>query len=322
MYRSLAGLIWAFAFVFVEAVQYVYFGNVFQRVNSFFFGAIVIGLSTAFVITFAAIRTPEQMRAAGRNLPVLFIVNVLVCLSWIALLISVQVIEPAIAYTLGAGAMPLAAWAAHRIGVPEGDAPRNRLEKTGLVTILGSLIWLSVVTVTGQSGFVRGGIGIGLLGVGLALAEGVMFTAVLVYCQRLDRNGIGPGAVFGLRFVLYVFVAAGAAAIGIDAKPALLDASELAVIIGIGLLLIVPPLYALQRAVALISTLSISVLTALGPLIIFAMQMIEGRVSFAPATLIGLALFFAGSILAAFGAVRATMHQRRGRPLSSPDHSG
>ena len=322
MSRSLFGLFWALAFVFIEALQYVYFGNIFQRMNSYLFGAIVFGISAALVIGAAAIRTPDQMRAAGRNLPVLFIVNVLVCLSWIAILISVQVIEPAIAYTLGAGAMPLAAWAAHLRGIPEGDAPRNGLERLGLWTILASLAWLSVVTVAGQSGFVRGGVGVGLMGVALALSEGVMFTAVLVYCQRLDRRGIGPGAVFGLRFVLYVVVAAAAAAMGLDAKPVTPGAGELAAITGFGLLLIVPPLYALQRAVALISTLTISVLTALGPFLIFAMQMAEGRVSFAPATLAGLALFFAGSLLAAFGAVRATMRARPHTPLSSPEQSG
>lgn len=307
--------------MFIEALQYVCFDDIFQGRNLFLFGAVVFGISAALVIGAAAIRAPGQMRAAGRNLPVLFVVNVLVCLSWIAILISVQVIKPAIAYTLGAGAMPLAAWAAHRAGhrggasprggIPKGDAPRNGLQRLGQWTNLASLARLSVVTVAGQPGFERGGVGVGLMGV-----------AVLICCHRLDRRGIGPGAVFGLRFVPCVVVTAAAATMGLDAKPVTPGAGKLAVITCFGLLLIVPPLHALQRAVGLISNLTISVLTALGPFLIFAMQMAEGRAGFAPATLAGLALFFAGSLLAAFGAVRATMRTRPQTPLSSPEQSG
>lgn len=126
--------------MFIEALQYVCFDDIFQGRNLFLFGAVVFGISAALVIGAAAIRAPGQMRAAGRNLPVLFVVNVLVCLSWIAILISVQVIKPAIAYTLGAGAMPLAAWAAHRAGhrggaSPRGGHPRGRRAAQWLATV-------------------------------------------------------------------------------------------------------------------------------------------------------------------------------------------
>ena len=75
----------------------------------------------------------------------------------------------------------------------------------------------------------------------------------------------------------------------------------------IGLLLTVPPLYTLQKAISMISTLTVSALTALGPFVIFALQMIEGRVDYAPATLVGLAIYFAGALLSAMGAVSASV---------------
>ena len=81
--------------------------------------------------------------------------------------------------------------------------------------------------------------------------------------------------------------------------------SEIAFFVLIGLLLTVPPLYTLQKAIAMISTLTVSALTALGPFAIFALQMIEGRVAYSTATLAGLAIYFAGSLLSAAGAVRA-----------------
>ena len=91
---------------------------------------------------------------------------------------------------------------------------------------------------------------------------------------------------------------------------------EVAAILAIGLLLIVPPLYALQRAVALISTLSISVLAALGPFVIFGLQMIEGRVTYSAATLAGLTVFFVGAMVAALGALRATAGATQQPPIS------
>jgi hypothetical protein len=45
----------------------------------------------------------------------------------------------------------------------------------------------------------------------------------------------------------------------------------------------------------------------LGPFVIFGLQVIEGRVDYSAATLIGLAVYFAGAVLAASGAVKATV---------------
>ena len=300
------GLLWGLAFILLESVQYVFFGNVFQRMSSYLFGALVFGITSVVFIGIAGWRTPGQLLAAWRNLPLLLAINVTATLSWVAFLSAVQMIEPAVAYTLGAGAMPLTAYVAYRVGVPEGEPMRNRLEGAGNLIILISLVVLGIVTITGLSGFVRGGSVVALVGVMLALGEGALFTWLLILCQRIDRCGVGPGAVFGLRFPLYVMVAGGLAVTGVEHKVDL-SVNEIVVIIGIGLLLIVPPLYALQRAVALISTLTISALTALGPFLIFGFQMIEGRVDYAPATLFGLVIYFLGAMLAALGAVRATI---------------
>ena len=123
--------------------------------------------------------------------------------------------------------------------------------------------------------------------------------------------------MFGLRFVLYIGVAGAFAALGFDHKQSVAP-FEMMVIVGLGLALTIPPLYAVQKAVALISTLTISTLTALGPFLIFGLQIIEGRVAYSPATLIGLTICFAGSILAAVGAVWATASVARDREHARP----
>lgn len=300
-----AGIVWALGFVLLESIQFVFFGNVFQRISSHLFGFYVLAITTIAFVSWSALRRPAELRLALAQPRLLLAINVIATLSWVMFLLAVQIIEPAIAYTLGAAAMPLAAWAFARAGVAEGTGPRNLTESTGFILIFCGAIFLAIVTIAGWSGFVRGGPIAAMLGAALALGEGVLFTWLLVLCQRLDRKGVSANVVFGLRFPLYVVAAGMLGAMGFDQK-APISAGETAVIVALGLILIIPPLYALQRAVALISTLTISVLTALGPFVIFSLQLFEGRVEHSTATLIGLGIFFAGSLAAAVGAVRAT----------------
>lgn len=300
-----AGVVWALGFVLLESIQFVFFANVFQRISSHLFGFCVFAITTIAFVGWSALRRPAELRLALAQPRLLLAINLTATLSWIMFLLAVQIIEPAIAYTLGAAAMPLAAWAFARLGVAEGAGPRNPIEASGFALIFGGAVFLTAVTIAGWSGFVRGGPSAALLGAVLAVGEGVLFTWLLVLCQRLDRKGVSANVVFGLRFPLYVIAAGMLSAVGFDQKEAI-GAGETALIVAAGLILIIPPLYALQRAIALISTLTISVLTALGPFAIFTLQLVEGRVEHSTATLIGLGVFFAGSLAAAFGAVRAT----------------
>ena len=300
------GLIWAIAFVVLESVQFVYFGGLFQRVNSFLFGFCVLGLTSAFFVGMAWLRTPGQIRQAFQNPGLLLKVNATAAFAWIAFLGSVQLIEPAIAYTIGAGVMPITAFLLHRFGWPEGEAMRNRTEFFGNVIVACAILLLCVITLAGLSGFVRDGSATAILGVAFAIADGVLFTMLLAYCQRMDRSGVGPSAVFGLRFPLYVLTA-GLFAFATMTPADLPTAPTLITAIVVGTALIVPPLYALQRAVALIPTMTLSAITATGPFVIFALQIAEGRVAQSGITLFGLCLYFTGAIVAATGAVKATI---------------
>ena len=304
MSRATVGIAWALAFVLLESVQFVFFGSVFQRLDSFLFGALVFSVVVTAFVGWAAIRRRAHLIRAFANPRHLIAVNLTATFAWMAFLGSVERIEPAVAYTIGAGVMPLTAWLAWRLGVPEGAPMRNRLEASGNLLILLGIVYLAIITASGLSGFALGGTLGGLIGVALAVADGVLFTWLLIHCQRMDRQGVGPGTVFGLRFLLYVLVA-GTVAVSVPSGKPALPWTETVWIVALGLLLIVPPLYALQRAVALTSTLTIAALTALGPFVIFGLQLIEGRVDGSVPTLVGLGVYFAGAMLAAMGAVRA-----------------
>ena len=70
MRASLVGVVWCLCFVGLEAIQYVYFGGIFQRVSSFLFGFLVFGITASGVLLWAAWRVPDQLlrafRAPGR----------------------------------------------------------------------------------------------------------------------------------------------------------------------------------------------------------------------------------------------------------------
>lgn len=297
------GLFWGCAFVLLESVQYVFFGSVFQQMSSTLFGFLVFLITSVVFIGWSLWQRPAEVALALRNPRLLLAINLLATSAWFAFLGAVQLIEPAVAYTIGAGVMPLTAYLAWRWNVPEGEPMRNRFEVIGNLLLLFAVIVLALMTCLGWSGFVRGGIWVAIAGVLLAIGDGVLFTWLLIYCQRLNRVGVQPATVFGLRFPLYVVVAGGVAVSDIDQMSSIIS-SETLVLVLVGIILIVPPLIALQKAVALLSTLTLSSLTALGPFLIFIFQLIEGRVEYSASTMGGIVLYSAGAVMAAIGAVK------------------
>ena len=303
MNKAVLGVLLALVFVTLESAQFVFFGGLFQRMSAFQFGFLVFGLITVFFVALTAWRDPQQLRNARAQPGTLFAVNAMAALAFTAYLMSVQLVEPAITYTISSGVMPITAWVLHRLGVSKGDELNHWMEKFGMLLVLVGIVFLSAITIGGYSGFVRGDETVALAGVLLAIADGIFFTLVLVFSRRLNDGGVGAAAVLGLRLPLYVGIAGLCMIYQVDYKEPL-SASETAFYVLVGLLLTVPPLYTLQKAVSLVSTLTVSALTALGPFIIFLLQWFEGRVEYSSATLIGLTIYFAGALFCAFGAVR------------------
>ena len=308
MNKAVLGVLLALVFVLLESTQFVFFGGLFQRMSSFLFGFLVFGPIVIGFVGWTALRDPRQLKRAIGQPAALIGVNAMAALAFGAYLMSVQLVEPAITYTISSGAMPITTWVLYKLGISEGENMRNWMERLGMLLLFAGIVYLAVITLAGHSGFVRGDESVALTGVLLAIADGVFFTLVLVFSRRLNNVGVGAGAVLGLRLPLYVAIAGICVIYDVDYKEPL-SASEVLLFVLIGLLLTVPPLYTLQKAVSLISTLTISALTALGPFFIFALQLLEGRVDYSTATLVGLTIYFAGALFSAFGAVRAATAQ-------------
>jgi hypothetical protein len=66
------------------------------------------------------------------------------------------------------------------------------------------------------------------------------------------------------------------------------------------------PLYAVQRAVPLVSATVIAAFTALGPAAAFGLQFFDARITYAPMTLVGLTIYMFGALVAALGSIGHT----------------
>lgn len=301
MSSARTGLLWCFCFIVLESIQSVFFGHVFQRMDSFLIGALVFGATTVGVLLWSGLTIPDQLRMALANPRPLIGINVSVGLAWAAYLLAVQMIEPAIAFTLFSGVVPLTTILAAWIGVPEANGVRSWVEGLGNLVLACGIAALAFVTIAGWSGFVRGGAPAAVGGVALALTAGFIITWMIFFSRRLGHAGVGPLAQFGLRFIFYLAIAIPGAVLSLDHKGTV-PLSELALVVLIGFALMSFPLLALQKAIPLVSPLTIGAISALGPLLIFLLQLIEGRVDYAPATLVGLGIFFVGALIAAFAA--------------------
>lgn len=152
MPRSLppvAGLVWCAIFVVLDAVQAVYFGAVLQRLDSFLIGGLVFGLSAAGCLIWAALRDPGQIGIAFAHRGALMGLNASTAGAWVTYLIAVQLVEPAVAFALFCGLVPLTMIVAGWLGSGEGQAPRNRLEAAGNLVLAGGLALLCGVTLMG-----------------------------------------------------------------------------------------------------------------------------------------------------------------------------
>lgn len=303
MNSTTLGLIWAFSFAILEAAQAVFFGGVFQDYDSFLIGAAVFGFTAVGTLAWTRFRSPDQLHIAWNNGHSLLGLNLSTAFVWVAYFFALQMIEPAVVFTIFSGLIPVAILIFSALGVPEASPLRNRIEGAGLVIVIIAVIYLAAITLLGQSGFVRGGWMVALGGLLLTGVSAISLAAMMIYSQRLDRLGVAPVAQYGLRFPLYVVVALVAAGLGLDTKGPV-DLQGLLFVVLIGFVIMAFPVFAMQKAISMMSTLTLAAITALGPLFVFLFQIVESRVDYAPATMNGLAIYFAGALLTAFGGAR------------------
>lgn len=314
----LVGLFWSSIYILLESAQSVFFGSVLQEMDSFQLGFWVFGISTFFLLLGVWLFDPEQIKLCGQNLRGLFACNCSTATGWILYLFSIQLIEPAVAFTVSSAAMPISAIGLAFLGIGEPVSLDTRQKRIGFGLIAAGIVFLVGATLLGLSGFVRGSQVSGILGSASALLSGCAFAWMLIHCRALNTRGLGPVPVFASRFPLYIVLCGLGWLLKLDYK-APVETGDAAIAILIGLVIMAFPLYAMQKAISSISVLLLSTITALGPLIVFLMQMIEGRVSFSEFTLVGLLIYSSGVLLTIPSLIRGRGH---GAPANHPASSG
>jgi drug/metabolite transporter (DMT)-like permease len=294
------GISCCFTFIVLEAVQTVYFGGLFQRMNSFLVGSLVFGIACTGCLAWVALRQPDQFAVAYSQRADLAKAGLCTALAWLTYFVAIEMIEPAVAFAIYSGAVPLTVLVAARRGIGEASPAHGPVSNLGHLGIAAATLYLCLATFAGLTGFVRGGTVGAAVGILAVVVSGVATTWAMFYCRRLDRADVKANTQFGVRCVPYVGMAAIAAACGLDAK-APVPADQIAEAVSIGLLLVATPSYLVQRAIALVSPLTIGVVGALGPFLVFGLQAIEARVVFSAWTLVGLISYSFSAVLAAAG---------------------
>src|SRR5690606_24712078 len=117
--------------------------------------------------------------------------------------------------------------------------------------------------------------------------SGVSITLSHLLAKRLNDQGIGANAVTGARYLLISVIALAVVVSGLR-PTGVAHAGDWLWIAALATPLIALPLYALQVGISLTKPLTAQVLRALGPVIIFALELTDDRVVFSGAALAGL----------------------------------
>ncbi|MEZ5870599.1 MAG: DMT family transporter [Nitratireductor sp.] len=297
----LQGLAWSLTFAALDAAQAAVFGNWLQSLDSFQIGFLVFALTTTVALAWIALRNPAQLRLAFANPGLLLGINGGFALGWAMFLLSVQRIEPAISFALFTGSIPLAMLFGG-LACPQGRRDTgNFAEFCGKLVLLAGMVMLAGTTLAGQSGFVRDDRGAAAIGLLMSVGAGVSIAGMLVFSNRLDRTGVTPLTQFGTRFGLYLVLALAGWYLAMDAKPQEPQLATLVAAIALGIVLMAFPVFAVQKAVALVSPATIAAFAATSPFFVFIFQLFEGRVDYSPMTLAGLVVCFTGSIITVIG---------------------
>jgi drug/metabolite transporter (DMT)-like permease len=296
-HRALLGPGLVLLFCLSQAFRDVYFGHVFQGVD--FFAVILLAFLTSTVL-FTAIPLVRDRSAFGKlrgHLGTVVAMNVATALAWSCYFFGLSHLEPSIVNTLHSGMGPLTVVALAASGARFAKKPVVGWgEYAGYAGIALSLAALAWIVLAGQSGLASATNAKALLGLAALLVSGASITISLLYCKRLHDHGVSAEVVTSVRYVLLILIAA-----GVVWHKGRLDGvgtvAEAATLTALATILIVLPLYAFQVGIALTTPLTANVLRALGPVFVFGLQQIDGRLTYSTPTLICILAYSAAAIV-------------------------
>jgi hypothetical protein len=303
-HREALGFACSTAFVVLAALRDVHLGGLFQHVPPATVAIVAFGLCSAAFLPLALVRDRAGLAALLRRPRALLWINVTSALPWLAFFHALSMSEPALAQVIFFGVGPLsAAWVDRLVGrrVPEVPSPAERRLHRGL---LAALVAAVAVMATGLSALGPQPPGRVAAALALAVGGGILISINTVLCRTVNEAGVSPAALLALRFPGAVLLGVALAAAGGNLGAAIAPAAMLDVA-SAAFLLVVLPIYVNQIGIALASPLTVRVVLAAGPALVFALQVLEGRLPSSPFTLAVCVLYGAVALVAAAARRRA-----------------
>lgn len=306
-----AGFLASLAFTCLAAVRDVYFGGLFQSTSPLGVAVVAFSLCSLIFLPIALARDPGSLRLLLSRRRELLGVNVTTGLAWISFFYALRTIEPLLVQILFAGVGPLSVVWIDRLARLTRPAPLSAAERPIYLGLLASLVVAAAIALGGLSGAKAQPLWTTALGVLLATGAGISISVSTVLSRRLNDGGVEPAALMSLRFVGAIVLAAsltpwlGPTQPRLEAVWMMFASREGGVVLGAMLAFIVLPNYVNQIGISLASPLTVRAVMALGPVLIFLLQLVEGRLSPSPYSLA------AGALYGIF-AVSAALARRRG----------
>jgi drug/metabolite transporter (DMT)-like permease len=277
--REPVGLLLTGGFVLCGALRDVYFSRTLQTWSPLDIAALTFTISTLVFLTVAMVRGGRDLVALIRWPREIIAINATSATAWIAFFYALQSLEPSLVQVIWAGSGPLAIKLLERAGVrlvvPTrlGVLEQWGLAAVGLVVALAGLVAVLGLSATdpGRAAF----------GVGLAMLSGAAISVNILLCKRLHECGVAPVPLLSVRFIGVVVVALACAPF-VRSGPTIWSSSALPHVAMAAVMLIVLPLYLNQRGIALASPLTVRVVHAAGPVLVFALQFVDGRLPASP----------------------------------------
>jgi drug/metabolite transporter (DMT)-like permease len=269
-----------------QAFRDVYLGGIFQRVEFFTVLLIAFGLSTIIFAGIATIRTPEQWRKLRGHGGTILAMNLTTAMAWSSYFFALTWLEPAAVNTLHSGMGPLTVVVMGGLGMRLAKAGHiGRAEMLSYVGIALSLAALWWVVLTGRSGLPVGNVMATFAGLCLQMVSGSAITISMMYSKRMSDAGINAEVITALRYFGLIALAAvmtftRSGFRGIESP---LDFATIALL---ATALMIVPLFALQVGITRTSPLTTHVIRALGPVFVFALEQVDGRMLHSLPTLV------------------------------------
>lgn len=287
---TVIGLSCLLFFAISQGARDAFFGNVFQSVSFLSVALLAFGSSTLVFAGVALWRDREGFLKIFAERRAFAALNITTAVGWLGFFYALKYIEPAAVAALYNGVGPLAALAFGVLGLTPAASRISIGERICYAGIAASLSTLVAVVLTHRSGLAQGALTVQAFAIAVLILGGVMIAYSHVVARRLHDVGVGSDAVVGTRFLL-TFAAAGVLEWAIGTPAARPSVAGFLHLTGMAFGLIVIPMYVLQLGVARSSALAVNVFRALGPVFVFAVQQLDGRLRFSGATLGCIAVF-------------------------------